>query len=94
MSLRRLENSIIEELKGNGQITMMEISNPIKVSIQQFYGIEINDFAVSVARTAMWIAESQMMEETKSIVYFQDDFLPLEAYTNIEEKKCIKDGLE
>lgn len=90
MSLRRLENSIIEELKGNGQITMMEISNPIKVSIQQFYGIEINDFAVSVARTAMWIAESQMMEETKSIVYFQDDFLPLEAYTNIEEKNALR----
>lgn len=90
MSLRRLENNIIEELKGNGQITMMEMSNPIKVSIQQFYGIEINDFAVSVARTAMWIAESQMMEETKRIMYFQDDFLPLETYTNIVEDNALR----
>lgn len=90
MSLRRMENLIIEELKGNGQITMMEMSNPIKVSIQQFYGIEINDFAVSVARTAMWIAESQMMEETKRIMYFQDDFLPLETYTNIVEDNALR----
>lgn len=48
-----------------GQITLGEVHNPIKVSIQQFYGIEINDFAVTVAKTALWIAESQMLEETK-----------------------------
>lgn len=68
LSLRRLENEVIQE-KVNGQITLGEVRNPIKVSIQQFYGIEINDFAVTVAKTALWIAESQMLEETKSIVY-------------------------
>ena len=68
LSLRRLENEVIKE-KVNGQMTLGEVNNPIKVSIQQFYGIEINDFAVTVAKTALWIAESQMLEETKSIVY-------------------------
>lgn len=68
LSLRRLENEVIRERVG-GQITLGEVHNPIKVSIQQFYGIEINDFAVTVAKTALWIAESQMLEETKNIVY-------------------------
>ena len=40
----------------------------IKVSIMQFYGIEINDFAVTVAKTALWIAESQMLEQTEEII--------------------------
>ena len=75
LSLRRLENEVIKEKVG-GQMTLVEVNNPIRVSIQQFYGIEINDFAVTVAKTALWIAESQMLEETKNIVYgFNDDFL-------------------
>ncbi len=73
-----------------GQMTLVEAHNPIKVSIQQFYGIEINDFAVTVAKTALWIAESQMLEETKSIVYgFNDDFLPLKTYVNITEGNAL-----
>lgn len=90
LSLRRLENKVIQEKVG-GQITLGEVHNPIKVSIQQFYGIEINDFAVTVAKTALWIAESQMLEETKSIVYgFNDDFLPLKTYVNITEGNALR----
>ena len=90
LSLRRLENEVIKE-KVNGQMTLVEVNNPIKVSIQQFYGIEINDFAVTVAKTALWIAESQMLEETKSIVYgFNDDFLPLKTYVNITEGNALR----
>ena len=59
ISLRRLENDIIH-LREKGQSTLGDFSNPIKVDIHQFYGIEINDFAVSVATTALWIAEQQM----------------------------------
>lgn len=90
LSLRRLENEVIRERVG-GQMTLVEAHNPIKVSIQQFYGIEINDFAVTVAKTALWIAESQMLEETKSIVYgFNDDFLPLKTYVNITEGNALR----
>lgn len=68
VSIRRLENEAISEIYG-GQIVMgMDEFNPIKVGIDQFYGIEINDYAVSVAKAALWIAESQMMIETASVV--------------------------
>ena len=68
LSVRRLENRVISEMTG-GQIMIGAAINPIKVSIAQFHGIEINDFAVTVARTALWIAESQMMRETEDIVH-------------------------
>ena len=84
ISLRKLENDIIFELQ-KGQITLGMIKNPIKVSIGQFYGIEINDFAVTVAKTALWIAESQMMKKTEDIVHMDLDFLPLKTYANIIE---------
>ncbi|MFD0942691.1 DNA methyltransferase [Savagea faecisuis] len=89
ISLRKLENKILRELYGN-QIMLGMIHNPIKVSISQFYGIEINDFAVSVARTALWIAESQMMKETEDIVNMNLDFLPLKTYPNIVEGNALK----
>ena len=90
LSLRRLENEIISE-KAKAQITMGDVRNPIKVSIQQFYGIEINDFAVTVGKTALWIAESQMLEETKDILFgFDDDFLPLKTYVNITEANALR----
>lgn len=88
ISLRRLENEILKELLGN-QIIMGLTHNPIKVSISQFYGIEINDFAVSVARTALWIAESQMMKETEDIVNINLNFLPLKSYPNIVEGNAL-----
>ena len=63
--------------KGAQMVLGYDNMNPIQVSISQFYGIEINDFAVTVAKTALWIAESQMMKETESIVLMHLDFLPL-----------------
>lgn len=89
ISLRKLENEILFELS-KGQITMGLITNPIKVSIKQFYGIEINDFAVTVAKTALWIAESQMMKKTEDIVHMDLVFLPLKTYANIVEGNALR----
>lgn len=89
ISLRRLENRIISQLYG-GQAMMGAFVNPIKVGIHQFYGIEINDFAVTVATTALWIAEAQMMAETERIVQMDLDFLPLKSYTNIAEGNALR----
>lgn len=88
LSLRRLENEAISALH-HDQITL-DIGNPIKVSIGQFYGIEINDFAVTVAKTALWIAESQMMKETEDVVHMSLDFLPLRSYANIVEGNALR----
>lgn len=87
--LRRLENEALLVIYGGDRI-IGEMVNPIKVSIDQFYGIEINDFACSVAQTALWIAESQMMSKTDEIVGFNLDPLPLKTYTNIHEGNALR----
>ena len=90
--LRRLENEAIRlETGGESLLDVGQAQDYIKVSIQQFYGIEINDFAVSVAKTALWIAEDQMMKETQSLFYGADwDFLPLKTYTKIHEDNALR----
>ncbi len=89
LSLRRLENEVIEALL-YGQVILGQVTDPIRVSIGQFYGIEINDFAVTVAKTALWIAESQMMQETEKLVRHTLDFLPLRSYANIVEGNALR----
>ena len=90
LSLRRLENRVLEEL-AHGQVTMYSASeSPIQVSISQFYGIEINDFAVTVAKTALWIAESQMMKETEKILLVPLEFLPLKTNACIAEGNALR----
>lgn len=93
LSLRRLENRIILAKAGDveGQVGLEgEFAKPIRVSIGQFYGIEINDFAVSVARTALWIAENQMLKQTEDIIHQKIDFLPLKSYATITEANALR----
>ena len=89
LSLRRLENEAIRE-RYHGQTMMGEFMDAVKVSINQFYGIEINDFAVTVATTALWISEAQMLTETEHIIHQDIDFLPLRSYTNIHEGNALR----
>lgn len=91
LSLRRLENEMLSAMSKG--MMMLDIADTIKVSIQQLYGIEVNDFAVKVAKTALWIAEAQMWTETKKIISsFTNisDFLPLETYDNIVEENALR----
>ena len=88
LSLRRLENEVIGLL--NRDQIVMGMTDPIQVSIGQFYGIEINDFAVTVARTALWIAESQMMKKTEDVVHMSLDFLPLKTNASIVEGNALR----
>ena len=90
LSLRRLENKAIMEAT-HGQVMLGDfILDPIKVNIRQFYGIEINDFAVVVAKTALWISEAQMMHETERIIQKDLEFLPLRNYANIHEANALR----
>lgn len=91
LSLRRLENeALYEENHGQMLLGVNGKYNPIQVSIGQFYGIEINDFAVTVAKTALWIAESQMMQETEKLMQINLNFLPLKSYANIVEGNALR----
>lgn len=93
ISLRRLENEAIKLYMGD-TVTLDLGQDLVKVKLKQFYGIEINDFAVSVAKTALWIAESQMLEETKDIVFREFDFLPLKSYTHIVNGNALTTNWE
>lgn len=86
ISLRCLENDVLREI--SSQIVLGD--EIVKVSIKQFYGIEINDFAVSVAKAALWIAELQMLKETMDIVHSDLDFLPLKTNVHIVEGNALR----
>ena len=88
LSLRRIENELLKRQLGI-KIQFGELVNPIKISIANFYGIEINDFAVAVAQTALWIAELQMMQETQAIIHRDLNFLPLKSYANIQKANAL-----
>ena len=91
LCVRRLENEVISDLhKGQIMMAFGEMPNPIKVSINQFYGIEINDFACATAQTAMWIAEAKMMKETESLVNQDFEFFPLTNNANITEGNALR----
>lgn len=83
LALRELENEALLLVIGDN-VRLDTDEDLIKVTLDQFYGLEINDFAVSVAKTALWIAESQMLEKTKDLIFSEIDFLPLKSYTNIK----------
>ena len=89
ISLRRLENDALRYLS-NGQGSFGGELSRVKVTMQQFYGIEINDFAVSVAKAALWIADAQMWQETQEFSTQElPDFLPLKGYDNIRENDAL-----
>lgn len=88
LSLRKLENEVLKILS-DGTISMNGDFSPIKVKIDHFYGMEVNDFAVTVAKAALWIAEAQMMKETENIVQKDLEFLPLKSYSHIQQANAL-----
>ena len=88
LSFRRLENRIIAELQ-RGQAEL-DLGLRVKVSINQFHGIEINDFAVTVAKTAMWISEAKMLKETSEILHRDPMYLPLKDYDGVVEGNALR----
>ena len=91
LSLRKMENECLKIIVGDqSTLALNDSTTKVQVKIQNFYGIEVNDFAVSVARTAMWIAESQMWEDTKDITFANANFLPLDSNDSIFEGNALR----
>lgn len=93
VSLRRLENEAIK-LRQQGQSELDLDGTSIHVKIEQFHGIELQDFAVTVAMSALWIAESQMMTETQEILHKTLEFLPLKSYSHIRKDNALRTDWE
>lgn len=90
LCLRKLENEVLALLNKEQMSFAIDDWSPVQVSIDRFYGIEINDFAVTVAKTALWIAESQMIKQTEDIIKIHIDFLPLKTNAHIIEGNALR----
>jgi len=88
LSLRKLENEILR-IFSDGTLSLNGDFSPIKLKIENFYGLEVNDFAITVARAALWIAEAQMMKETENIVQKDLEFLPLKSYSHVQQANAL-----
>ena len=91
--MRKLEDDVLAELN-DGQVEMSfgedagEADD--RVSLGQFYGIEVNDFAVRVARTALWIAQLQANAETDMLLDLGTEDFPLCDSANIVEANALR----
>lgn len=88
--IRRLEVKILKslrELRQDGTIDFFETS---KISLNQFYGIELDDFAHEVARLSLWIAEYQMNLEAENEINLKSAFLPLRDAGNITQGNALR----
>ena len=85
--IRGLENKIVKALVETCGFDPSKVT--IKVPIENFYGFEINDFAVSVAKSAMWIAEARTHIDTELILNRKIDFFPLKSLTHIYEINAL-----
>lgn len=90
--LRRLENKILSVLANNQtSLGFDDIdATPLKISLNQFHGIEINDFAVSVASTALWIAQLQANIEAQMIITTNIEDLPLTDAAHIHHGNALR----
>ena len=86
ISLRRIENILLAHIPENER-------PDVKVSINQFHGIERHNFAVNIAKTALWISDHQMWRETQSTIRTKKPPLPLENYDGIEEADALRADL-
>lgn len=86
--LRLLENEIlnqISELKGSKGLGKLDLGNEFSsiISLNQFYGIEIDDFAHEIARLSLWLAEHQMNQLFHKEFGYIKPALPLKDSGNI-----------
>lgn len=90
--LRKLEDAVLRELR-QGQMGFGfgddETDKGKRVSLSQFYGIEINDFAVSVAETALWISRLKANGEEEMLYEVGNDDFPLNDRANIIHENAL-----
>ncbi len=87
--LRRLELEIIK-MKYPSRQRLLDVSPLIKVSIDQFYGIEILEFPCEVARTGMWLVEHLMNREVGEWFGLAYADLPLKRSAHIYNTNALR----
>jgi hypothetical protein len=79
--LRLLEMDVIAELLGEAKV--LDVDQYIKVNVNQFYGIEIEEFPAKIAQTALWLMDHLMNVQVQARFgqYFKR--IPLTASASI-----------
>lgn len=92
LCLRQLENRILFELQGDQASFSFEESGDrdVLVNLKNFHGIELEDFACCVARTALWIAEKQADADTAKVTQRVYQELPLTDYEGIVNANALR----
>lgn len=86
--LRRLEHAILERLAElDSKHTVLFAES--KINIENFYGIEIDDFAVEVAILSLWIAKHQMNSEFKDKFNLAIPLIPLKETGQVKQGNAI-----
>lgn len=80
--LRRLEHSVMERLTELGTTTQQEMRYGVDsvdsgIQLDQFFGIEIDDFATEIAVLSLWIAKQQMNMEFEEKFGITQSIIPL-----------------
>lgn len=88
--IRRLEVKILKSLRELRQDRTIDFFETSKISLNQFYGIELDDFAHEVARLSLWIAEYQMNLEAENEINLKSAFLPLRDAGNITQGNALR----
>ncbi|MGL4484109.1 MAG: class I SAM-dependent DNA methyltransferase, partial [Anaerovoracaceae bacterium] len=63
--LRRLELEVMKMRFSGGQLSLTGVMELIKVDVDQFYGIEYEDFPCEIAKVGMWLMDHQMNKEVE-----------------------------
>lgn len=87
--LRRLEHAILERL-AQIDVKHQMLYAESKINIENFYGIELDDFAVEVAILSLWIAKHQMNAEFKEKFNLSIPLIPLKETGQIREGNAAR----
>jgi len=73
--LRRLEHRIVSSTLGG--TTLVDVRELLRVRVEQFSGIELEEFPAQIAKTAMWLTDHQMNREASATLGTHFVRLPL-----------------
>ncbi|HPX27271.1 MAG TPA: N-6 DNA methylase, partial [Treponemataceae bacterium] len=90
--IRILEIAVIKELLGGER--SLDIGTLVKVNVDQFYGIEIEEFPSMIAQTAMWLMDHQMNMLVRDMFGEYYVRIPLRATSSIRCENSLRTDWE
>lgn len=86
--LRRLELEVIREFHDGQRV--LDVTELCKVNVDQFYGIEIEEFPAQIAQVAMWLMDHQMNIEVGNLFGQYFARIPLAASASIVRGNALQ----